>query len=842
MYWRKPGLTWLLVTFIFFAFGTIDYANADFPEKILPDGGRCIADRFIVTVEQNTPPLEINSTRNGYAFTGVSSIDELCVSSKIVKVEKWYPYPVIHEETQRFVDKMYIFHIADGVDVTIAAENFSGNQFIEFSDLYRIPVPVRVPNDPYRSSQWFFAKIDAFQAWDIIWGTETEYSLIAIVDTGVYWTHPDINPNMWSGIGEDMSNMDGNPTEPYPIHGTHVAGCASEATNNGIGGAGLGWSSRIMAIKGADDNGVLYYVWQGITWAADHGAHIINCSWGGVGYSGSEQNIINHVWSVHDVLVVAAAGNDDYWTPPYTHYPSAYNHVLAVAATNSSDHKPGWSNYGSWVDVCAPGDNILSTWGSNNYAYLSGTSMSSPIVAGLAGLIRAGNHRLSADETEALIVSGAEPISDYYYNQGWLGSGRINAHNSVLDLGGVDPPTPTAPPNNSISSETYPTLIWTEIRDATVYHIQVDDSDQFGSPYLDDDNITETSYTSPVSLPDDIWYWRVRAGDGSNWSDWSTSWSFGVDTTPPGAPVGLSVDPPGWTNEPTYTFTWVDPPDLSGISIRFFKTDSPPESDFDYEGTFGESPETYSPTEFGLHTLYLWCMDNLEHVDYQSYASVDFFYDGLPPYDCTASSPAYTLSESFDVSWTIGYDDDSGVSGVYDVRYKEDDGAWIDWLVETSDLSAIFTGTTGHTYYFEARTYDNAGNYEPFTGTPESSTFITEGGAPCGYYVVGDYNGSLAFNVADIIDGFSKLKTGFPEPAISCECPAGGGNFWAVAMDVNNSCAFNVADIIDGFSRLKTGSPQLIACEICLPDPPPIPPGNEIPLIKPKTVSEIGSR
>jgi hypothetical protein len=88
----------------------------------------------------------------------------------------------------------------------------------------------------------------------------------------------------------------------------------------------------------------------------------------------------------------------------------------------------------------------------------------------------------------------------------------------------------------------------------------------------------------------------------------------------------------------------------------------------------------------------------------------------------------------------------------------------------------------------------------------------------CGDYLIGDYNGSGAFNVADIVDGYSRLKTGLPEPAYECECPYGSGNEWAVAMDVNNSCAFNVADIVDGYSKLKTGSPELEPCEEC---PPP---------------------
>jgi len=796
----------------------------------LPDGGTCFRDRFVVVVKPGIPKLSLDSFENEIALTGIADLDEICRANNISKIEKWYPDEVIHEETRLLVDRMYIFFTAEGIDVVAAAGNFSKSPYIEISEPYRIPKAGRIPNDPYRGSQWFLTKIDAYQAWDIIWGTDTESALIGIVDTGVYWTHPDINPNMWEDIGEDMSNYDGNPTEPSPIHGTHVAGCASEATNNGIGGAGIGWSAHIMAVKGADDYGNLSYVWQGVTWAADHGAKIINCSWGGVGYSSYEQSIINHVYSTHDVLVVAAAGNDDYWTPPYYNYPSAYSHVLAVAATNSSDHKPSWSNYGIWVDICAPGEDIYSTWGSNSYTYLSGTSMSSPIVAGVAALVRAGDPTLSAAETESLVVQGAEPINDSYYNQGFMGSGRVNAYNAVSSFQGLDPPIPAAPANSSFINNHYPSFAWSEIDGATVYHLQVAANSNFNSPSINNSNIPDTSYTSTIYLADGIWYWHVRAGDGTTWSDWSTTWSFGIDTEPPGSPIGFTISPPGWSGNAEFTLNWTDPSDLSGIGLRFYKIDSPPENDFDYDGTLPEPPAIYIASAGGSHIIYLWCMDNMGNVDYQTNVSATYYYDNTPPEGCVALSPPYTSSESFQVSWTTGSDDQSGLSGMYDVRSKEDDGPWTDWLTGTFDMAATFTGLMDHTYYFEARTSDLAGNYEPFTGIAEATTLISSSGSPCGYYVIGDYNGSLSFNVSDIIDAFSRLNTGEPQPALSCECPPGSGNTWAVAMDVNNSCEFNVSDIIAGFSRLMTGEPDFVPCEICPPEPPPIPLGDDKPL------------
>ena len=141
---------------------------------------------------------------------------------------------------------------------------------------------------------------------------------------------------------------------------------------------------------------------------------------------------------------------------------------------------------------------------------------------------------------------------------------------------------------------------------------------------------------------------------------------------------------------------------------------------------------------------------------------------------------------------------------------------------------------------------------QPIVGTSSSANYVIEAGfwvgagvegSVCGYYVVGDYNGSNAFNVADIVEGFSKLKTGSPDPFLLCECPPGSGNAWAVAMDVNNSCGFNVADIVSGFSRLKTGSPELVPCSLCPPEGRLVP-GDGSPLVIPalKAKEEVVER
>ena len=153
----------------------------------------------------------------------------------------------------------------------------------------------------------------------------------------------------------------------------------------------------------------------------------------------------------------------------------------------------------------------------------------------------------------------------------------------------------------------------------------------------------------------------------------------------------------------------------------------------------------------------------------------------------------------------------------------------IDWYVIASG--------GGHA---ESENYQADGTIgQPVVGQSSSENYSMEGGfwvggggSPCGDYAVGDYNGSGSFNVADIISAFSKLKTGAPDAALLCECPA-GNDPWAVAMDVNNSCGFNVADIISAFSKLKTGSPELVPCELCPPGGSPRRGGNQ-PLVMPR--------
>ncbi len=296
------------------------------------------------------------------------------------------------------------------------------------------------PNDPEynaaTSKRWHLTTIQAEQAWDIQKGNPNV--VIAVVDNGVYVNHPDLKSKIVSRT--DLANGDSDPTPPKQTedwsHGTHVSGLAGAATDNGVGIASIGFNVSLMAVKIAYDSSdgrSMYFGYQGIVWAADHHANIINMSWGGPGYYQTGQNVVNYAYNKGCVLV-AAAGNDGNDSPSY---PADYDHVIAVAATNQDDTKASFSQYGDAVDVCAPGGhNVFGNAGiyssvylpKESYGFMQGTSMASPIVAGLAGIMLSEDTLLTPEKLEAIMKATCDNIDaknpDFV---GLLGAGRINA-------------------------------------------------------------------------------------------------------------------------------------------------------------------------------------------------------------------------------------------------------------------------------------------------------------------------------------------------------------------------------------------------------------------------------
>lgn len=296
---------------------------------------------------------------------------------------------------------------------------------VEYVELVPLNKKILTPNDPSFGTQYHLATIQAPAAWDVSTGVSNV--VVAVVDDAVQTNHPDLAANCVSGY--DVADNDTDPIPPNTnlSHGTHVAGIVGAVTNNGIGIASVGYNKvKIMGVKCTGDNqnpDFIYFGYEGVTWAANNGAKVINMSWGGGGFSQTAQDVINAA-SALGVVLVAAAGNSNNSSPLY---PSAYNNVIAVASTDALDKKSSFSNFGSYVDIAAPGTGIYSTIPFNGYATYSGTSMASPLAASLCGFLLSNNNTLTPAQVEQIIKNTADNIDTQNPNfVGLLGAGRIN--------------------------------------------------------------------------------------------------------------------------------------------------------------------------------------------------------------------------------------------------------------------------------------------------------------------------------------------------------------------------------------------------------------------------------
>jgi subtilisin family serine protease len=267
----------------------------------------------------------------------------------------------------------------------VAAE-LTAEPDVEAVEPNRVRSASRVPNDPsYPTQQPYLTRIGAPTAWDVAdTGAST---VVAVLDTGVDRDHPDLAPNLVAG--RDFVNLDADPSDDNG-HGTAVAGVVGAATGNGGGVAGVAWNARIMPVKvlGANGTGLDGDIASGITWATDQGADIINLSLGGFGSSTALDQAVDYALA-HDVLVVAAAGNQAAGVPSF---PAALPGVLAVTAVDAQGSFAWFSNHGPWVTLAAPGISVVTTalaaGPTMAVAPVTGTSFSSSIVAGVGALVR----------------------------------------------------------------------------------------------------------------------------------------------------------------------------------------------------------------------------------------------------------------------------------------------------------------------------------------------------------------------------------------------------------------------------------------------------------------------
>lgn len=360
------------------------------------------------------------------------------------------------------LDRIYKVKLEPGKSATNAVREYKADPAVEYAELnYIVSICSTEPNDPCYPVQWPLANlgqmypasgrfreppgtvdcdIDANEAWDIHTGSSEV--VVAVIDTGVDYNHRDLQGNMWVDsngyYGYDFINDDNDPMDDNG-HGTHCAGIIAARTDNFLDIAGVSWNAKIMAVKflsaygsGYGDDGA-----NSIYYATDNGADILSNSWGGPD-SNTIEEAVNYAvgWGV---IVVASAGNKNSTSPSY---PAYYDGVISVAATDSNDDKASFSNYGDWVDIAAPGVDVLSLRGfltrlgtthSDKLTILSGTSMACPHVSGVCALLLSINSYMTSDNANTILRNESDELDD----PDICASGRVNAYKAIL--GAVSP-------------------------------------------------------------------------------------------------------------------------------------------------------------------------------------------------------------------------------------------------------------------------------------------------------------------------------------------------------------------------------------------------------------------
>jgi len=417
------------------------------PATIKSEGSiNCVPDMSTTNVQENTDQIDFDRDYEGIGLRDLASKGESQVEL-IVGLDSEVPKAYAQVETVVAKYKSLIKDVVSCAGKIVAVVvNIGSDQVKSFtSEMEATGISTYIepnhqfkalwtPNDPYWGNQWGSKKIQADWAWNTTVGNASV--LIAVVDTGIDYNHTDLAPN-YVALGYDWANNDNDPKDDYG-HGTHCAGIIAAKLNNSIGIAGTA-QVRIMAEKVLNQYGSGGSAWiaNGIYHAADRGAKIISMSLGDYFYSQTIYDAIKNV-TRRGVLVVAAAGND---AISCTTYPAYFDEVVAVTATSQSDTKASFTNFGTWVEVAAPGVNIYSTMPTYhvtmndygypmNYANMSGTSMATPCVSAVAGLVWSRFPSLTRDQVRIHLRKTADDLGtsgfDIYY-----GYGRVNAKKAV---------------------------------------------------------------------------------------------------------------------------------------------------------------------------------------------------------------------------------------------------------------------------------------------------------------------------------------------------------------------------------------------------------------------------
>jgi subtilisin family serine protease len=405
---------------------------------------------------------------------GIAAVDKALAKIGVTAITRLHPpappAATITADVAEVAEPMastYRVYYSGDVTPEKAVAALAGAAGVEMAEVVRYRETLAVPNDPQFPSQWGLTRIHCPQAWDRTTGQAG--IIVAVVDTGVDLDHPELAPLLVQG--RDFVNLGASPTPPAGFHfegdfntvdndpmdevghGTHVAGTIACLSNNGTGVAGVTWQCRIMPVRvlarivnnanPADVRGTgsSADIAAGIRWAVDHGARVINMSLGGPSDTFVERDAVAYAIA-HGVVVCAAMGNGGLGAA--TSFPAAYPDVVAVGAIDQSDHRASFSQVGPHIDVVGPGVGVLSTVWNNSFTTMSGTSMATPHVAGVAALILSIKPSLTAAQCADILRQTADPLKDSAAdpvpnnNYGW---GCVNAFAAVNR---ASPPVSTA--------------------------------------------------------------------------------------------------------------------------------------------------------------------------------------------------------------------------------------------------------------------------------------------------------------------------------------------------------------------------------------------------------------
>ncbi|MBK9356288.1 MAG: S8 family serine peptidase [Bacteroidales bacterium] len=417
--------------------------------------------------------------QTGDVHFGIKSLDDKVADFEIYELDKRFKHnPSKLQSDLPDLSRIYKLSFPVNYPIRQVVNAFSSDPNVEYAEPLQTVQLLEIPDDVLYAQQQHLTQIFAPQAWDIHKGENgAEETVIAIIDTGVDWDHPDLINNVWQNLDEDADgdghtlelsgfqwsldpgdlngidnggngfiddligwNFITNDGDPNPIqgnpdgaHGTHCAGISNGVTNNGTGIASIGWNLTLMPVCVIGNNTNNGY--DGMIYAAENGADIISASWGNWEYSEADQEVIDYVTGLGSIVVAAAGNNND----DYPMYPSSYLGVISVASVNVDDTKAAYSSFGPPVDISVPGGGseggILSTMPGGLYQLGFGTSMATPLVAGCFGLLKSYRPAWTNHQLINQLLGTADNIDNL--NPGYehqLGLGRVNAFRLLSEV------------------------------------------------------------------------------------------------------------------------------------------------------------------------------------------------------------------------------------------------------------------------------------------------------------------------------------------------------------------------------------------------------------------------